>query len=968
MSHQPGALVRYRDREWVVLPSTQPQVTLLRPLGGSSREICGVLQPLSDRIGYSLRSERIEPAQFPLPTPEDAQDRTAVRLLLEAARLLLREGAAPFRSLGQLSFRPRPYQFVPLLMALRQETVRLLIADDVGVGKTIEAGLIAKELLARGEVKRVAVLCPPYLCDQWQKELAEKFHIDATVIRSSTLPRLERQTPPNKTVFEHYTHLVASIDLVKSERYREAFLHHCPEMVLVDEAHGAAQPSASRGGSAPQQRHQLVRRLSEAPQRHLILLTATPHGGIEDDFLSILGLLQPEFRDLTLSALTEAERRRLARHFVQRRRADVSKWMGEETPFPTRDESDRERPYRFSSEYRRLYESVYDFAREMVRSAEDMTGRRRRLRFWSALALLRCVSSSPAAVEAALARRVGNESRSDAPDATGAVPEPTDEALEEAYKPVVFDPFDAESIVDIPPSGILDALEQDSSSSASQNRRLRQFARDAAKLRDEADIKLMVAVKEVADLLAEGYQPIVWCRYVDTADYVAQELRERLQSRFPNLSVDSVTGANSDDERRVKVDELAKAKHRVLVATDCLSEGINLQEHFSAAVHYDLPWNPNRLEQREGRVDRFGQPSKTVKVSLIYGQDNPVDGAVLDVLLRKARNIRRDLGIYVPVPMNSEGIMEAVLQSLFMRATHEDGTQLRFDSRSPEVDRFHAWQDEAAERARISRSRFAQHAIKPEEVERELRQTDTVLGTPEAVRAFMLDASQRLGFTLSQQREDRWRLGRSGLPVSVQGRLGDGADPWPITFTSPTPEGFTFVGRNHPVVEGLAEHLMDMAFHPSGPDSPVARCGVIRTTHVQRRTSLLLLRPRYLQYVGRSSEPSLAEETIVWGFRGYAPDVEVLAAGEASRLLDEADSIANVPPAEKREVLEEILASWDELQAPLQRLLQIRATELEESYGRLRELVGGRQVRFEPQMPPDLLGLLVLLPVPGGMS
>ena len=138
----PGALVRYRTREWVVLPSDDLNLVLLRPIGGSAREVCGVVKPQTDLMAYGeTPHERIEPVQFPLPSPEDMQDHAAVRLHLESARLLLRDGVAPFRSLGHLSVRPRPYQFVPLVMALRQPTVRLLIADDVGVGKTIEAAL-----------------------------------------------------------------------------------------------------------------------------------------------------------------------------------------------------------------------------------------------------------------------------------------------------------------------------------------------------------------------------------------------------------------------------------------------------------------------------------------------------------------------------------------------------------------------------------------------------------------------------------------------------------------------------------------------------------------------------------------------------------------------------------------------------------------------------------------------------------
>jgi hypothetical protein len=148
----PGSIVSCRDRQWVVLPSENQDIIRLRPLSGNEDEITGVYRQLG--------LETITSATFPLPNGEQVQDHEAAVLLMDAARLLLRSGAGPFRCLGRLSLRPRPYQLVPLLMALKLETVRLLIADDVGVGKTIEAGLIARELLDRGEIKRLAVLVP----------------------------------------------------------------------------------------------------------------------------------------------------------------------------------------------------------------------------------------------------------------------------------------------------------------------------------------------------------------------------------------------------------------------------------------------------------------------------------------------------------------------------------------------------------------------------------------------------------------------------------------------------------------------------------------------------------------------------------------------------------------------------------------------------------------------------------------
>jgi hypothetical protein len=150
-----------RDRDWVLLPSTDENIYRLRPLTGATDEVVAVHKKLATLIAYTLPQERLEPSQFPLPSPEDLSDTASAHLLWQAARLTLRDGATPLRSMGRISIRPRVYQFVPLLMALRLDPVRLFIADDVGVGKTIEALLIARELIDRGEVRRLAVLCPP---------------------------------------------------------------------------------------------------------------------------------------------------------------------------------------------------------------------------------------------------------------------------------------------------------------------------------------------------------------------------------------------------------------------------------------------------------------------------------------------------------------------------------------------------------------------------------------------------------------------------------------------------------------------------------------------------------------------------------------------------------------------------------------------------------------------------------------
>src|SRR5690606_20869772 len=141
----------------------------------------------------------------------------------------------------------------------------------------------------------------------------------------------------------------------------------------------------------------------------------------------------------------------------------------------------------------------------------------------------------------------------------------------------------------------------------------------------------------------------------------AKGVGDALGTEFPDCAVDVVTGEIPSDERRERVEALGaeEAKNRILVATDCLSEGINLQSYFDAVVHYDLSWNPTRHQQREGRVNRFGQKSKTVRSLLLYGADNPVDGAVLQVILRKADKIRKETGVPVPLPDDERAMTEA---------------------------------------------------------------------------------------------------------------------------------------------------------------------------------------------------------------------------------------------------------------------------------------------------------------------
>lgn len=958
---QLGTIVECRGRKWVVVPADNQDMICLRPLNGNEDQICGIYRPLG--------LEELSPADFPLPQSKNIQDHNAGQLLLDAARLSLRSGAGPFRCLGRLSLRPRPYQIVPLLMALKLPVTRLLIADDVGIGKTIEAGLIVRELLDRGEAKRLAVLCPPQLCDQWQKELKEKFHIDAVVIRSGTASRLERGLPGSgHHIFQYYPHIIVSLDYAKSANRLASFQVHCPDLVIVDEAHTCATSQSQKGQT--QQRYELVRAIAQKEDRHLVLLTATPHSGIEAAFMSLLGLLKPEFEQWSLDYLTEEKRKVLANHLVQRRRIDVRHWLGDETPFPER--KSEEKSYELSKEYGELFDLVYEFARNLVINIDEgMSYAQQKGRYWSALAIIRCVMSSPVAAVSTLERQANKSksNKSNQKDGKEVNQEEVldsddfDDNLAESY---VYDVTEREQVVDDVPIAL---IEQGTVSYSESNRKqFQMFVKLAKDLQGEKDYKLKKAIALVKELLKDGFHPIIWCRYIDTANYVAKELQAKLEGKKgSDVRVIAITGNQSEDERIIRLEQLMASSQRVMVATDCLSEGVNLQSHFTAAIHYDLPWNPNRLEQREGRIDRYGQTAPVVKCILLYGDDNPVDGSVLQVLIRKAVKIHKTLGVTVPVPMDSNNIQKTIFQSLF--EYERVGKQLTIfdlmsDQSSPMAEIHKEW-DRAVDKEKENRTRFAQRAIKPADVQAELIESDQILGTEKDVERFVQSACEKLGTSLIKTKYG-WHL--ANIPKCVESVLGN--KPRKITFYSPPGEGIEYIGRNHLLVEGLARNLWELALTDRTDDAteipPACRCGFTVTNSVSYVTVILLLRLRHLlEGSGRNQamvRPLLAEECLVRGFTGVIGDHEWLSPEESLRLFMECVPTGDYPLERRKLTLDKILKNLDDLHEDLKAIALERGEVLAGSHRRVRAMTKETPVKVVPQLPMDILGVYILQP------
>ncbi|MCK9687347.1 helicase-related protein [Scleromatobacter humisilvae] len=930
----PGSLVAARGREWIVLPGSDQQTLRLRPLGGGERDESLIYLP--------LERQTVQPATFPWPTVAQARNHSASQLLLDALQLKLRSGAGPFRSFGNIAVEPRAYQLVPLLMALKLPTVRLLVADDVGIGKTIEGALIARELLDRGEIQRISVLCPPHLCEQWQRELAERFHIQAVVVRSNTADRLERDLPPGTSLFHAYPFTVVSLDYIKSERRREAFQRFCPEFVIVDEAHTCTQ-----AGHGRQQRHQLLKGLAADNARHLVLLTATPHSGDDEAFFNLLGLLRTDFtqlRDLPVGQRSDL-REDLSRHFVQRRRPDIAEWQ-DTSMFP--DRRSAEITYKLTGAWGQLFDDVLAYARELVERSEGQALREQRMNWWAALALLRCISSSPAAAVNALRTRLqGALGNAESAEAT---------SLEE---------FEAQAT-----DRVLDGTDDDLSSDdlepgarTEDSQRLETLMASAAALAGQQnDPKLAKVQEHVALLLKEGFQPVVFCRYIATAHYLAAALQEK----FKSATVRAVTGELTPDEREAAVDQLGDSESRVLVATDCLSEGINLQGLFTAVVHYDLSWNPTRHEQREGRVDRFGQKAREVRSTILYGEDNPVDGAVLQVILRKAESIRKELGVLVPMPDNEGKLTQALMNAVLLRkGTLNAQSQLdMFGEPAKEIDL--AWQS-AKEKAKQNRSIFAQRRLKPEDVLPEWRKSATVLGGDAEVERFVSRAAAQLGAPL-QPIKRHFKLMTEHMPSSVRERLAaEGlSNTLRIDFHQPAAQGATFIHRTHPLVSVLADTLLEQALDDgvaTADDAAVARAGVAFVQGVALKTTVLLLRIRHQLTFTHGSQTRLlmCEEAVAVAAAGAEPFTEL--SPDMTRQLLGSEATRNMPAPLRDRQLQTALDALPECQPQLEAIANARAQALLADHRRVREAAEGRgSYQVTASLPVDVMGLYVLLP------
>ena len=530
---QPGRVVRMRNRLWRVD----------NVLDGEFHAT-----PIDGRDAFRRRFLRglefVSEGAIAPPDPEKASDPAQQALLLRAFRLSLVHGSAPLAGLQRSRAIPTPYQLVPLLLAVGKERVRLLIADDVGVGKTIEMGLVASELIARGRVRRALFVVPANLREQTQEALSHFFHLDATIVSGQTRKGLERRLMPGESVWEAHDFVIVSIDYAKRHPGEILNPAHPWDLAVFDEAHLCARPHQPPGSKAPPNmaRHDFASKAARSVP-NLLLLTATPHSGHSDSYESLLRLLDDDMivqtgKNLEISFI---DRENAKPHVVQRRRQDIEHWFveaEEEFPFPERDQA--EEIVMLSPEESDVLQALRDYAERLSTASEKV------INTWVALHLQKRALSSPAALRCSIKNRrvalelkLGDEdgSTNDAEiavmDGEGGDHDLDDEEL--------FARVDGYAIGSREEIDELDHISE--------------LAANVTVGRDSKYRRLVEKVIPVAFNAQQAKRVIIFTRYRDTLDYLLSNLLRdakgsRRSRRLEGIEVFAIHGQLSQAERR----------------------------------------------------------------------------------------------------------------------------------------------------------------------------------------------------------------------------------------------------------------------------------------------------------------------------------------------------------------------------------------------------------------------------------
>ena len=790
---------------------------------------------VGNRLVYRNEEPSLEVVQAGRPWSFDG-DGALLRLVSEAYRIRLAHLFDPYLAVHTSRIDPLPHQITAVYgEMLPRQPLRFLLADDPGAGKTIMAGLLIKELMLRGDVERCLVVAPGALVEQWQDELHEKFGLPFDILTRDQVEAARTANP-----FAERSLLIARLDVLSRNPDLQSRLEAAPEwdLVVCDEAH---RMSASFFGGEVKhtRRYRLGQRLGGCA-RHFLLMTATPHNGKEQDFQLFMALLDADrfegrFRDGVHQADVSDLMRRLTKEELLR--FDGRPLFPERHAYTVK--------YELSEAEAVLYAEVTAYVREEMNRAERFAAegddhRRRNVGF-ALQTLQRRLASSPAAIHESLRRR---RERLEARLAEERLVQRGREAGPSAGAGLSAGPAlpawsdEDEAEIEDAPGDEAEATEEAILDRATAARTIAELAteidtlgrlqaRAAALRRSGADTK-WIELNGILDhpLMADGdgnrRKLIVFTEPRDTLNYLANRIRTRLGR--PEAVV-VIHGGVGREERRKAVEAFTHDKEvLVLVANDAAGEGINLQRAH-LMVNYDLPWNPNRLEQRFGRIHRIGQSEVCHCWNLVATDTR--EGAVYSRLLDKIEVARAALGGRVYDVLGR--LFEArALRDLLMEAIRygerPDVKERLFQAVDTVGDRQHIL-DLLTERALVRDTMtIADIALMREEMERaEARRLQ-----PFYIRTFFLEAFRHLGGHIHRRETGRWEITRVPGPIRERDRLiGVGA---PV---QPRYERVCFEkeGIDQPPGRGLAPSRPSPDRRHHGPRSRTlprtaqARCG-----------------------------------------------------------------------------------------------------------------------------------------------
>lgn len=586
---------------------------------------------------------------------------------------------SPFRSGIEVD----EYQLDPVVRALSMPRVNLLIADDVGLGKTIEAGLVVQEMILRHRVRSVLILCPSSLQVQWQEEMRDKFGLEFRIIDSEAVSQLRRKRGIHVNPWSHFPRLITSIDFLKRERPLRTFRETLPagdqpafprayDLMIVDEAHNVA-PSGRGKYATDSMRTDAIRQL--APHfEHKLFLSATPHNGYRESFAALLELLDSQ----RFARAVTPDRNQLDAVMVRRLKSELKlRWDGSRR-FAERIVKHLEVPY--TDEERQAHHNLQQYSELRLKQATS-DGERMAAEFVLKL-LKKRLFSSPAAFGITLEKHIATVGgRKSTSTATRDIEDFSDDYADD-------EEYEAETGEVV--SSVSQAL---SPLSAEEKALLRQLGEYAAKTSQRPDCKAQTLIDWLKATLRPGgkwneERVIIFTEYRATQkwlfDLLAREgfagegRLEMIYGGMPNDQREPIKAAFQAHPRESAV--------RILLATDAASEGVNLQNHCSRLIHFEIPWNPNRMEQRNGRVDRHGQKADEVHIHHFVGRGFDTartSGKVgeleadLEFLMRaalKVETIREDLGKVGPV------IASQVEEAMLGRRNRLDTTRAEQDA------------------------------------------------------------------------------------------------------------------------------------------------------------------------------------------------------------------------------------------------------------------------------------------------